>query len=510
MANKVYSVDWFQYYAINAQHKQLHRNTYFQGAENPETRKPFLYEVTEGQESHSIFRESYTIRCDKKQLVHIFMRPKMSAIAVDAVSIKVANRLLYKANWSWILHDIIDALGFKVKSITRIDLCCDFQQFDYDVWRDKEGNIDSSIAQSLPDNKRKELEAAGYTCSNLLPSDFIHRYLQDQETAAVETYIREGSNKFCAYGAKRVIADDGTKEINDSTAITISSAFEYIRWGSRESGVCTYLYNKSKELHDKSSKPWISERWQAAGLDESKGDVFRIEFSIKAKGLWLKKADQKQGMKPLKAKEMRQLSSSDIDTQLRLEETFAAYQYKYFTFRRVGKQKYRKDMKRIQLFTPSLQPSLLPTTYCSKPSVGVAERNAGLALQRLMWKAYALNPDKQVVLQKASDILLSLGTEIRQLNKADIQHNADWEKLYFTNTLNPEQRRIIDNYVKARIEPIDRLLNDPNVQRSMDEAEVFLNEAINQMLFFGTKEGKRLLDSQYCNEVDEASYFCPY
>lgn len=507
MSKQVFSVDWFQYFCHNVGHVKLELNTYFQGGIYPQTGKELLYQVKAGQESHALYRESFTIFCGNKSLVHIFMTPKMSALDHKSVSVKVANRLLYKRDWSWILHDIIRVLGFRIINITRLDLCCDFQTFDYKLWC-KEDGTQAAISEQNPTEQRvKELAAEGITSHNMTPNEFIYRYLQDHHSETSETFVREGSNQFVVYGAKRARAVDGSKEINDATEIKLSSTFEYIRWGSRDSGVCTYLYNKSKELRDKKSKPWIRQRWQEAGLKEDDGDIFRIEFSIKAKGLFLKKADLKHGMKRLKADEIKTLSASDIETQKRLEETFGSYSWKYFSFRRAAGQKYRKDMKRVQLFRPQLEPTLLPTSYCSSPSVGKSEYNAGLALQRLQWTAYELSPQKQQILFQASALLKSLGVEIRQLHDRDIAHNADWEKLYGADKLNPQQRRIIDNYIEAKLAPIQRLLKLSSVQRFLDEEEALLSISEEEILFWYSKEGRKVQNEMWRAEVDEDVFF---
>lgn len=403
------SVDWFQYYCHKTSDTKIIHGQYFQGASKDKHNVLHTYYVGQCQEFHSLYRDAYTIYIDdsiknftpskygqlfesfeqamqaedqevskgkKLSMVHVYLNPKMSSIDKNSVSVKVANRLLYKEDWSWFLHDIIEALHLEIKNITRIDLCLDFQKFAY---------------------------------QDMTPSEFIHRYIQDQSVATTETYVREGSNIYCVYGKKKMQAVNGETEITDNTEVTVLSDFEYIRFGSRNSGVCTYLYNKSKELRDKKSKPWIKQRWDAAGLDEANGDIFRLEFSISAKGMQLRRADTKRGMRAPRAKQIRNLCRDDVETQRSLEQIFVGYLDKYFSFRLVGKQKYRKDMKRVNLFEFDITPTLLPCYYNRAVNVGRSERNAALALEKLRYTALDLTTDQQDILYKAQNLLQSIG-----------------------------------------------------------------------------------------------------
>lgn len=419
--NYCISIDWFQYYCHKSVSTRLIHGTYFRGATADKSGNFHSYCVGKCEEFHSMYRDSYTIYIDnaakdfipddyefgkmsfvdavntvpktppngrKLSLVHIFCNPKMSSIDPRSVSVKVANRLLYKSDWSWYLHDILEALHITIKNITRVDLCLDFQKFAY---------------------------------QELTPQEFIHRYVQDQTIAKDETYVREGSNEYCIYGKKRMVAADGSKEVNDSTEVTVLSDFEYIRFGSRNSGVCTYLYNKSKELRDKKSKPWIRSRWEEADLNEENGDIFRLEFSISAKGMCLRKADRKKGMKSPQAKTFRRLCRDDVESQRHLEEVFMGYLDKYFSFRKVGKQKYRKDMKRVQLFDFDIEPKLLPCYYNTNVNYGRAEKNAARTLEKLQCTILDLPTKQADILYKAQQVLESLSVEIRQLKQEDIK-----------------------------------------------------------------------------------------
>lgn len=449
--NYCISIDWFQYYCHNSNDTRLVHGTYFRGASADKSGNFHTYMIGKCEEFHSMYRESYTIYIDnaakdfvpknygtsyndfeqamkdkqdnpsqgrKLSMVHIFCSPKMSSIDPRSVSVKVSNRLLYKEDWSWYLHDILEALHIMIKNVTRVDLCLDFQRFAY---------------------------------QDLTPQEFIHRYVQDQTIAKEETYVREGSNEYCIYGKKRMVAKDGSKEVNDSTEVSVLSDFEYIRFGSRNSGVCTYLYNKSKELRDKKSKPWIRSRWEEAGLDEATGDIFRLEFSISAKGMCLKKADRKKGMKSPQAKTFRRLCRDDVESQRQVEELFMGYLDKYFSFRKVGKQKYRKDMKRVQLFDFDIEPKLLPCYYNTNVNYGRAEKNAAKTLEKLQYTILDL-PSKQAdILYKAQQVLEALSVEIRQLKQEDIKDT------YYLQSPYKNYPILCDRLVRQAVEEVESI-----------------------------------------------------
>lgn len=464
--NYCISIDWFQYFCHRTPETRLRIGTYFRGATKDKSGNFHTYYIGECQEFHSMYRNSYTIFIDnqakefvpwepkegrggfedamrhkdsdnpntrKCSMVHIYMNPKMSSVDPNSVSLKVANRLLYKADWSWYLHDIIEALHLTIKNITRIDMCLDFQKFAY---------------------------------QDLTPSEFIHRYVQDQSVATTETYVREGSNEYCIYGKKKMIPAEETEEITDDTEISVLSDFEYIRFGSRNSGVCTYLYNKSKELRDKKSKPWIRQRWEESGLNEEEGDIFRLEFSISAKGMCLRKADLKRGMRAPRAKAVRKLCRDDVETQRSLEQIFVGYLDKYFSFRLVGEQKYRKNMKRIELFTFELEPTMLPCYYNTAVNCGRAEKNAARTLQKLQWTVLDLSSDRAKILYQAQQILEALSGGLAMLKKEDVQ------RPWFIKSMLVEDKTLLDPIVDKAITEVEALRT--TARQKIEELEAIM------------------------------------
>lgn len=348
--NYVISVDWFQYYCKCAPTFNPIFGTYFTGCSKNTKGYISQYYVDECPEFHSMFRKGITIKLHKFPLVHIHYDPKPSTMAWDAVAVKVTNRALYSASWSFYLHDIIEALGLRICGITRVDLCCDFQHFH----------------------------------DGLLPNTFIQRYLNNGISKKKCQYVRVGGNSFCVHGKKRIRYEDSEKKEN---ILGTSNHLDYIRWGSRQSGVCTYLYNKSQELLDKKSKPYIKQMWEDSGIVVNPDlPVYRLEFSVSSKAMNLRPVHTKKKHIGMNPSLMRQLNKDDFATQQNIEQTFWVYANRYFRFRKVGKQKYRKDMPIVQLWDAEVETFLKPSYFNTSCDTGVAERRAAKCIQRLLFK----------------------------------------------------------------------------------------------------------------------------
>lgn len=290
------SIDWLQVLCRKSDNR-TDTSTFFVSPNTNEYGNHNTYIARDAQEWTAGYNYHRTIFLNKIAIAHISWCPKRENIDPNNCSVKLSNNLLYTNQWHFILGDLTRALGWQVKSITRLDIACDFNHFLH----------------------------------GLNPELFIRRYIRNKQ----DSYIRTLSNKFCLVGEKN----------------TQNTRIDYIRWGSRTSGVCTYLYNKSKEMRDCKMKPWIIERWRGAGLNVK--NVWRVEFSINSSGRGLK--DIEQGI-------IHNLFVDDIETQERLIQIFHTYAKRYFNFRHIKKdgQKYVKDMKNVELLDTAEALKMIP------------------------------------------------------------------------------------------------------------------------------------------------------
>lgn len=237
--------------------------------------------------------------------------PKDVNRRIDGGAIKVNNAVLYVADWYFLLMDVLTTLGWHPLNITRVDLCADFNYF----------------------------------LGGLMPETFIRNYICKQR----KSYVRIGSNAYCLYGKK---------DMHKNT-------MESIRWGSRQSGVSVYMYNKSKELNDVKDKPWIKELWKKANLSSTK-DVWRVEISITSQGL---------GLKSLYDSTIHTLFTDDLmDNQL-VASMFKCYASKHFRFLRLHDgAKRKRDLKELPLLDVSDSAQYRPISLCECHDTGRMEK----------------------------------------------------------------------------------------------------------------------------------------
>lgn len=376
----IISLDWFQVNCSRPLTQALEERQFLQGTINPENNKPSLYETVRSKEFNPMFQHSMGVAMHGFQICTIFYDPRPTSLKKTMCSIKMGNRILYSGNWAYYLVDIARALGWTINNITRVDLCADFHHFS----------------------------------GHLHPRTFIDRYLATGDYDPEKPiYYRKGSNKFYTIGRKSV------SEFGNTMRATNSS--DYLRFGTRSTGVSAYLYNKSAELRDKKDKPYISDIWAKAGLlqpdpDGTVNDIYRLELSINAGGLNVKrlkdpeeKADTRtaiymltNNVRPL---EVERLATDDFLTQAAIENLFFAYASKYFAFQVMGPQKYKQYWPTLNLFDVQLKPTVKPYTISRTFGTGVKERNAANAIQQLLTTCRDLTLPQMISLDAACTVL---------------------------------------------------------------------------------------------------------
>jgi hypothetical protein len=197
------NLDWLQFFAVGEPD--------FEG-----------YEIEKEPYQTRHFKTIEQISYKGEHLFCVARHPHSPLLNPGMVLIKVINRYLYATPPGKSLKKHLESLHLKIRSISRLDVCMDFQQL------------------------------VGY--SN--PGDL----LSDVATKAL------------LYAGRKRMTLTGTFSINHD--------LHYLRAGSSSSSICFYMYNKTKEMTDCTRKPYIIESWAAAGYDPNL-PVWRIEFSIK-------------------------------------------------------------------------------------------------------------------------------------------------------------------------------------------------------------------------------------
>lgn len=314
-----YAIDWLQLYCRVAGgcppqwEKRVSLNPDRWGNHREYKLVPSLYYIKGYEWQREVLYGNYTIAT-------IACQPKDERYRQDGGAIKINNAVLYVADWYFILTDVLKTLGWEPLNITRVDLAADFNFF----------------------------------MNGLSPETFLRKYV----TKVNASYLRMGSNKFCLYGIK-----DMRCTIYDS-----------IRWGSRQSGVSVYMYNKSKELNEVKDKPWIREHWAKAQLSSTK-PVWRVEISISSQGC---------GLKDMYNALVHNLFIDEFMTPELTRDMFKTYAAKYFAFVKTDpKAKRKRDLQPVELLDLQAECVMKPISLKECHDTGRMERIVSNKLQKL-------------------------------------------------------------------------------------------------------------------------------
>lgn len=440
------SCDWFQYFCVSG-FRYPQYNCYYQGKRaNPRGYVSQYYikgcsEKLPGYKCHAgIYLHDYL-------LCVVSWSPTNRNVRRDGAAVKVNNRLLYTSEWNFYVHDVIDAIGWSIKNITRIDLCYDCNLFHGGLH--PQALIQSYINPQFADLKASDSDVEVITKKNV------------QKTVALagRSFIRKGSNRFHVEGVK----------------VLHSPIFEYLRFGSRKSAVCAYLYNKSQELRVKKSKPYISACWANVGLDTT--EVYRVELSINSSGQWLRaKGEQTTGdathnkVMGVDDFAFQRLDGRALATQERIEEMFFTYAAEYFAFHIDTGQQYVKDMPRVQLFEQSRAVTLKPVSINRFLDTGRAERMVANRLDKLQTEFPFLETDQRKTVYDAANIFAQIAGLKLAKRKQD-----EWQDKLLLPQIDAKLWIQMRKYLDLRG---DRYKNPRDIvskiRRYMDEGAVFL------------------------------------
>lgn len=169
------------------------------------------------------FKNLYNIYESNQHLATVVTHPVSQILQHDSAIVKLSNSLLYTENAGNILKALCHRLKFQFRGISRLDIAHD--------------NV---------------MLYGGLKHENLIKGYFNAKY------------VKTGKTKFKAIGHQ----DHGIH-------------YDYLRFGSNQSDVAAYIYNKSLEMREVKHKPYITESWIRDEWDTI-ADVWRIEFSIKS------------------------------------------------------------------------------------------------------------------------------------------------------------------------------------------------------------------------------------
>lgn len=325
-----YSIDWLQLFCHCTLTKEGVPNVQEEMLSPNQDRNGYhrTYKLVKAKEYTHGYTWHRCVMWKDFTIANISACPSSSLHDQTGCSVKLSNAILYIYDWYWILCDILDTLKWQPQNISRIDLCCD----------------------------------QNYFLNGLHPETFIRSY-----TSKKNSYIRVGrkANDFALYAHK------------DIGGVSYNS----IRWGSRQSGVSVYLYNKTKELNEQKDKPYIRKCWQECGLHLSK-DVWRVEISITSQGT---------GLKDITSMMLHTLFVDDLKTSEAIKTIFQTYAQKYFHFKKIIQGKRKKDMPDFPLLSTENTSVYRPYTQKQSLQSGRTEKIVSNRLEEM--REYLINMD---------------------------------------------------------------------------------------------------------------------
>lgn len=339
MQNYCISVDWLQVCC--------HCNLLVEGTFHINGR-PF--ELVRLHTETAMFTQIFELRYNGLPYATLQSKPRSTALKKELTLIKLANRVLYCENYIELLYGIINALDMKYIGITRLDLCYDCNLFY---------------------NGRK-------------PSKFVQDFVMKPIDSKGGVY-RAGSDSF---------------RCNGSRSVSSSSKITSISFGSYNSRIRSYMYDKTLELKEVKDKPWIRDMWEKNGLvSDDDCHVWRSEISIKAEG-----AD----LLNLGTGELFRLSPKYLEHYEQIEKIFHFYAAKVFDFRINNGQKNRRNFNRIYLFNTEVKITCKPKYVSTAHDSGRMEKICYNKLAKLSETYSDLSSQYRIGLLTAMNFLQQL------------------------------------------------------------------------------------------------------
>lgn len=221
------------------------------------------------------FKQLIYVRIDGEEFAEVQQIPCSNVLKSRTLIVKFCNRFLYsKALW-YLVSRFLEQNKLRVLNISRVDLCADFNTFH----------------------------------RGLHPISLIKGFLSS-------TYRHIGRGLGSSH-----FNHSARKEGKYSRSFLNYTGLSF---GTNESASKVYLYNKSFELVTVKDKPHIRQLWQLAGLKNDRdNDVWRLEVSIKSKGMQFKDK---------KTKDVHKLSTENLTENQYLSLIYHTFVRSLFSF----------------------------------------------------------------------------------------------------------------------------------------------------------------------------------
>lgn len=228
------------------------------------------------------FKKIYNIYLYKELIATALAEPHSAILKKDSLLIKFENRILYYKNLNIIVNRFFSDCNFQIINISRLDIAKDFNLFD----------------------------------NKMHPTALISGFLSNK-------YLKIGKAKFNVIGTQQE-----------------QNKYDYLRFGSNNSDISVYLYNKTKEFREVKFKNYIFDCWKLNNININQ-DVWRLEVSLK--GNDIKLIEKNSG-------EINKIDLKYIFAFDKLQKLYYELINKYFKFVIKDNQSNKSRMQQLKLF----------------------------------------------------------------------------------------------------------------------------------------------------------------
>lgn len=268
MNNRIINIDWLEVFVAEPTDKP-HDALYFEqhgwkvkrrDHGTPQYREMFTVLDTKGRPFVEVRRNPYSVKGEDG---------KGGLFYANDCHLRLSNFACYSQNPVGLLQKFMLSHNYEFKSVSRIDVCCDFQRFD-------SGDNPKDFIQRLVAGKYRKLnqiQVYAYQHEvNMWKKQRIEQLKKEiaflEATSDYETNYHGFDRPTRGYQGEEISMD-----------------YNYISWHCPTSSIGTKLYNKSQEIdREGHKKAYISKQWEKLyhdGLFTNALDVFRLEFSIR-------------------------------------------------------------------------------------------------------------------------------------------------------------------------------------------------------------------------------------
>lgn len=337
--------------------------------------------------------------------------PFSSVIDRRGCLLKLSNRELYQPDFATRLINFLPNYGLVFQTISRLDVCYDFNLL-------KDGLSPTKFIKGFVAGKYLKNGQPTYTLLCDTRAD-KREYIVDNIMSRIDANKPQNRDELRAEISNSIYhmiaRSEGTKCKIRGSAKAVRDV-HYVSFGSHTSGVCSYIYNKSKEMREVKDKPYIREMWKLNGLDIHK-DVWRIEISIKA---------DRKTVFDMSTGEYFNITTDHLKMQKDIETLFYTYAERYFQFRINNLTQNKSRMPTLEIFENKGEITLRPKRITLTQDTTKADK---ILIKKLVKAKYEL-PYRDDDFFKALNLVTMELSLSKGLSKQVIKAENEMERKY--------------------------------------------------------------------------------